>query len=32
MPLSFMFNAAPVFEITIPESKMLLGLNIFMKY
>jgi hypothetical protein len=32
IPLGFMTNTAPVFEITIPESKMLLGLNIFMKY
>ena len=29
---SFQENAAILYEITIPESKMLLGLNIFMKY
>jgi hypothetical protein len=32
IPMTFMNQSAPIFEITIPESKMLLGLNIFMKY
>lgn len=32
IPMTFMSQSAPIFEITIPESKMLLGLNVFMKY
>ena len=32
IPIYFQENSAILYEITVPESKMLLGLNIFMKY